>query len=384
MILPFSSSRSRTSFSSNCLYCASLTPRAMFSKSMNIASFRSPFIHVVLSSALLSLGGVGAPPLPLYVRRSGPPGRFMICHMKKPDSAVGARVPPGQALTEKWPVLPYGRTPRFDPNRWTFRCFGLVERPTSWTREEFLRLPRVTVRSDIHCVTRWSKLDNDWEGVSARYIVEEVKPRPEAKAVLQHADADSSTNPALADPFRGFEADAGARVAVLWGARGTFGAGADLKAIGSGRGSRLHPAGDGPMGPSRMLLSKPTIAAVAGYAVAGGLELALWCDLRVLEENAVLGVFCRRWGVPLVDGGTVRLPRLIGLSRALDLILTGRPVDAAEALAIGLANRVVAKGLARAAAEELAAEIAKFPQVTMRGDRQSAHESVGLSVDEAL
>ena len=123
----------------------------------------------------------------------------MICHMKKPDPAVAARVPPGQALTEKWPVLTYGRTPRFDPNRWTFRCFGLVERPTSWTWEEFLRLPRVTVRSDIHCVTRWSKLDNDWEGVSARYIVEEVKPRPEAKFVLQHADPDYTTNTALAD-----------------------------------------------------------------------------------------------------------------------------------------------------------------------------------------
>src|SRR5205823_6438010 len=199
MILPFSSSRSRTSFSSNCLYCASLTPRAMFSKSMNIASFRSPFIHVVLSSALLSPEGAGLRSVPLYVRRSGPPGRFMICHMKKPDPAVAARVPSGQALTEKWPVLTYGRTPRFDPNRWTFRCFGLVERPTSWTWEEFLRLPRVRVRSDIHCVTRWSKLDNDWEGVSARYIVEEVKPRPEAKFVLQHADPDYTTNTALAD-----------------------------------------------------------------------------------------------------------------------------------------------------------------------------------------
>src|SRR2546429_1097679 len=199
MILPFSSSRSRTSFSSNCLYCASLTPRAMFSKSMNIASFRSPFIHVVLSSALLSPEGAGLRSLPLYVRRSGPPGRFMICHMKKPDPAVAARVPPGQALTEKWPVLTYARTPRFDPNRWTFRCFGLVERPTSWTWEEFLRLPRVTVRSDIHCVTRWSKLDNDWEGVSARYIVEQVKPRPEAKFVLQHADPDYTTNTAVAD-----------------------------------------------------------------------------------------------------------------------------------------------------------------------------------------
>src|SRR5882724_5985305 len=199
MILPFSSSCSRTSFSSNCLYCASLTPRAMFSKSMNIASFRSPFIHVVLSSALLSPEGAGLRSLPLYVRRSGPLGRFMICHMKKPDPAVAARVPPGQALTEKWPVLTYGRTPRFDPKRWTFRCFGLVERPTSWTWDEFLRLPRVTVRSDIHCVTRWSKLDNEWEGVSARWLVEQVKPRPAATFVLQHADPDYTTNTALAD-----------------------------------------------------------------------------------------------------------------------------------------------------------------------------------------
>src|SRR5205085_10734072 len=132
---------------------------------------------------------------------------------------------------------------------------------------------------------------------------------------------------------------------------GTFCAGADLKAIAAGRGNRTEAAGDGPMGPSRMLLAKPVIAAIAGYAVAGGLELALWCDLRVVEETAVLGVFCRRWGVPLIDGGTVRLPRLIGLSRALDLILTGRPVAAAEALQIGLANRVVADGQARVAAE---------------------------------
>src|SRR5205823_9348313 len=165
-----------------------------------------------------------------------------------------------------------------------------------------------------------------------------VLDRPESRNAV-----DRETAAALADAFRAFEADVDARVAVLWGAGGTFCAGADLKAIGSGRGNRLESEGDGPMGPSRMLLSKPTIAAVAGYAVAGGLELALWCDLRVLEEDAVLGVFCRRWGVPLVDGGTVRLPRLIGLSRALDLILTGRPVDAREAERIGLANRVVAK-----------------------------------------
>src|SRR5206468_3123661 len=147
---------------------------------------------------------------------------------------------------------------------------------------------------------------------------------------------------------------------------------------------RREPEGDGPMGPSRMRLSKPTIAAVAGYAVAGGLELALWCDLRVLEEDAVLGVFCRRWGVPLIDGGTVRLPRLIGLSRALDLILTGRPVDAREAERIGLANRVVPRGQARAAAEALAAEIAAFPPRCVLSDRRSAYESEGVTLEAAL
>src|ERR671934_2767209 len=173
-----------------------------------------------------------------------------------------------------------------------------------------------------------------------------VLDRPEARNAV-----DRETAAALADAFRAFEADAQARVAVLWGAGGTFCAGADLKAIGSGRGNRLESEGDGPMGPSRMLLSKPTIAAVAGYAVAGGLELALWCDLRIMEEDAQVGVFCRRWGVPLVDGGTVRLPRLIGMSRALDLILTGRAVTADEALAMGLANRVVPSGQARNAAE---------------------------------
>src|SRR5437867_4012818 len=166
-----------------------------------------------------------------------------------------------------------------------------------------------------------------------------VLDRPQARNAV-----DRDTAAALAEAFREFDADPQVRVAVLWGAGGTFCAGADLKAIAAGRGNRLAPDGDGPMGPSRMLLAKPVIAAVAGYAVAGGLELALWCDLRVVEEDAVLGVFCRRWGVPLVDGGTVRLPRLIGLSRALDLILTGRPVDAREAERIGLANRVVPQG----------------------------------------
>src|SRR5688572_17074155 len=166
--------------------------------------------------------------------------------------------------------------------------------------------------------------------------------RPEVKNAVDRATAE-----ALAQAFRDFEADSGALCAVLWGAGGTFCAGADLKAIASGSPNRLEPEGDGPMGPSKMVLSKPVIAAIAGHAVAGGLELALWCDLRVVEEDAVLGVFCRRWGVPLIDGGTVRLPRLIGLSRALDLILTGRAVGASEALAMGLANRVVKTGTAR-------------------------------------
>ena len=206
-----------------------------------------------------------------------------------------------------------------------------------------------------------------------------VLDRPEARNAV-----DRDTAAALADAFRAFEADAAARVAVLWGANGTFCAGADLKATASGRTLRREPEGDGPMGPSRMLLSKPTIAAVAGHAVAGGLELALWCDLRVLEEDAVLGVFCRRWGVPLIDGGTVRLPRLIGLSRALDLILTGRPVDAREAERIGLANRVVPRGQARRAAEALAAEIAAFPPRCVLSDRRSAYESEGAALDAAL
>jgi enoyl-CoA hydratase len=195
---------------------------------------------------------------------------------------------------------------------------------------------------------------------------------------------DGPTAHALAEAFRAFDADEAARVAVLWGAGGTFCAGANLRAAGTADGNRVAPDGDGPMGPSRMLLSKPAIAAVAGHAVAGGLELALWCDLRVVEQDAVLGVFCRRWGVPLIDGGTVRLPRLIGLSRALDLILTGRPVGAEEALASGLANRVVPTGTAREAAEQLAARIADFPQLCMRHDRRSAYEQQDLALDEAL
>ena len=187
----------------------------------------------------------------------------------------------------------------------------------------------------------------------------------------------NETAQALADAFRAFDADEEALVGVLWG-NGGFCAGADLKEVATGaRAHRWQQAesmeGDGPMGPSRMLLEKPVIAAVSGHAVAGGLELALWCDLRILEEDAVVGVYCRRWGVPLIDGGTVRLPRLIGLSRALDLILTGRSVSAEEALTIGLANRVVAKGEARRAAEELAQELCRFPQLCLRTDRRSAY-----------
>ena len=203
--------------------------------------------------------------------------------------------------------------------------------------------------------------------------------RPEVRNAV-----DRETALALADAFREFEADDSALVGVLYGDHGTFCAGADLKAIAEGRGNRIDPEGDGPMGPSRLLLSKPVIAAVSGYAVAGGLELALWCDLRVAEEDAVMGVFCRRWGVPLIDGGTVRLPRLIGMSRALDLILTGRPVEAHEALQMGLVNRVVAKGAAREEAEKLAREIAAFPQVCMRGDRKSAYEQFDMSLTAAL
>ncbi len=173
---------------------------------------------------------------------------------------------------------------------------------------------------------------------------------------------DGATAQALADAFREFDSDQEAAVAVLHGEGGVFCAGADLKAVGTAEGNRVASDGDGPMGPSRMQLSKPVIAAVAGHAVAGGLELALWCDLRVAEESAVFGVFCRRWGVPLIDGGTVRLPRLIGQSRAMDMILTGRPVDAHEARDFGLVNRVVADGESRQVAEALAAEIAQFPQ----------------------
>jgi enoyl-CoA hydratase len=203
--------------------------------------------------------------------------------------------------------------------------------------------------------------------------------RPERRNAV-----DAATAAALADAFREFDADDDAAVAVLHGEGGVFCAGADLKAVGTPEGNRVSPDGDGPMGPTRMRLGKPVIAAVAGHAVAGGLELALWCDLRVAEESAVFGVFCRRWGVPLIDGGTIRLPRLIGVSRAMDMVLTGRPVDAREALAMGLVNRVVPDGESRAAAEALARELAAFPQTCLREDRLSLLEQDGLDEPAAL
>ncbi|MGW1894684.1 crotonase/enoyl-CoA hydratase family protein [Streptomyces sp. NPDC002004] len=211
------------------------------------------------------------------------------------------------------------------------------------------------------------------------YVTTVVLSRPEVRNAV-----DGPTAAELAAAFRAFDEDENARVAVLWGEGGTFCAGADLKAIGTERGNRVAEDGDGPMGPTRMRLSKPVIAAVSGHAVAGGLELALWCDLRVVEEDAVFGVFCRRWGVPLIDGGTVRLPRLIGTSHAMDMILTGRPVSAAEARTTGLANRVVPPGRARAEAEALAAEIARFPQACLRSDRASALDQEGLPEPGAM
>ncbi|MFM9379033.1 crotonase/enoyl-CoA hydratase family protein [Gordonia sp. VNK21] len=198
-----------------------------------------------------------------------------------------------------------------------------------------------------------------------------IMTRPE-----RHNAVDGPMAAELADAFGSF-AESDAAVAVLAGDGPSFCAGADLKAVGTDRGNSLDPAGDGPMGPTRMKLDKPVIAAINGNAVAGGLELALWCDLRVVDEDATLGVYCRRWGVPLIDGGTVRLPRLIGHSRAMDLILTGRPVDAAEALDFGLVNRVVPSGTCRTAAVALAHDIARMPQVCLRGDRRSAREQWG-------
>ncbi|TFU01388.1 crotonase/enoyl-CoA hydratase family protein [Polymorphobacter arshaanensis] len=203
--------------------------------------------------------------------------------------------------------------------------------------------------------------------------------RPQARNAV-----DRATAAALSDAFRAFDADDGLSVAVLAGTQGNFCAGADLKAVATGGGNRAAPDGDGPMGPTRLRLSKPVIAAVEGHAVAGGLELAIWCDLRVAARSAVFGVFCRRFGVPLIDGGTVRLPRLIGASRALDMILTGRAVGAEEAFAMGLANRVVEDGTALDAAIELATQIAAFPQTCLRGDLASAHGQWTLNEADAI
>jgi enoyl-CoA hydratase len=221
-----------------------------------------------------------------------------------------------------------------------------------------------------------TKVRVERSGVVTTVIID----RPEVRNAVDNETADG-----LADAFRAFDADPEQRVAVLWGSGGAFCAGADLKAIVSGeRRKRYKLDGDGPMGPSRLALSKPVIAAVAGHAVAGGLELAIWCDMRVVEEDAVFGVYCRRWGVPLIDGGTVRLPRLIGQSHAMDMILTGRPVGAEEALRMGLANRVVSKGQARVAAEKLAEQIAQFPQMCMNLDRASVYRQWDLPFEHAM
>lgn len=195
---------------------------------------------------------------------------------------------------------------------------------------------------------------------------------------------DRETADALVAAFTAFDCDANAKVAVLYGEGGTFCAGADLRAIAEGAPNRIEPGAPAPLGPTRTILSKPVIAAIEGHAVAGGLELALWCDLRVASTSAVVGVFCRRWGVPLIDGGTVRLPRIVGLGRALDLILTGRPVGAEEALAMGLVNRIVPEGTALSAALELAATIAAFPFACVQSDRASVYGALALPEAEAL
>jgi enoyl-CoA hydratase len=206
-----------------------------------------------------------------------------------------------------------------------------------------------------------------------------ILSRPERRNAV-----DRDTAARLAEAFRAFDADPDAHVAVFFGEGGNFCAGADLKAVAENGGNVVRVEGDGPMGPSRMKLTKPVIAAVSGYAVAGGLELACWCDMRVAERSAVFGVFCRRWGVPLVDGGTVRLPRLVGQGRAMDMILTGRPVGADEALRIGLCDRVVEDGAARREAEALARTIAAFPQLCMRADRTSAYAQWDTDFDAAM
>lgn len=203
--------------------------------------------------------------------------------------------------------------------------------------------------------------------------------RPERRNAV-----DAPTAAALADAFTAFDANKDSRVAILTGAGGTFCAGADLKGVSEGKGNRVTNEGDGPMGPTRMLLSKPVIAAVEGYAVAGGLELAIWCDLRVAAEDAVFGVFCRRWGVPLVDGGTVRLSRMLGHSHALDMILTGRAVSGEEARLMGLANRLVEKGEALSESKNLARQLCQFPQLCMRSDRLSSYQQWDLNLDSAI
>jgi enoyl-CoA hydratase len=211
---------------------------------------------------------------------------------------------------------------------------------------------------------------------------------PVTTVILDRPDVRNAVNQdtqrELAEAFRAFDADPEARVAVLWGDNGNFCAGADLKAVAAGKPVICLEEGDAPLGCTRMKLSKPVIAALSGYAVAGGFELAIWADLRVMEEDATMGIFCRRWGIPLIDGGTVRLPRLIGLSRAMDLILTGRAVDADEALSMGLVNRVVPQGTSRQAAEELAHQLAAFPQNCLKGDRRATLEQFDLSFDEAM
>jgi enoyl-CoA hydratase len=203
--------------------------------------------------------------------------------------------------------------------------------------------------------------------------------RPETRNAIDGPTAD-----ALAEAWREFDHDRSVSVGVLTGAGGTFCSGADLKAVSAGNGNKVRPDGDGPLGCTRLLLSKPVIAAVEGYAVAGGLELALWADLRVAARDAVFGVYCRRWGVPLVDGGTIRLPRLIGQSHALDMILTGRGVSGDEAVSTGLANRLTEPGAALEEAVTLAQEVAAFPQLCMRADRLSSYRQWDLSLADAL
>lgn len=206
-----------------------------------------------------------------------------------------------------------------------------------------------------------------------------ILSRPEVRNAV-----DGPTAEALHDAFVELDADESINVCVLWGDGGTFCSGADLSGLGTERGNRLDPEGQAPMGPTRLSMSKPVIAAVEGYAVAGGLELALWCDLRVASEAAVFGVFCRRWGVPLVDGGTIRLPRIVGYGHAMDMILTGRDVMSREAKDIGLINRMVPEGAARVEAERLAAEIAALPQICLRNDRRSLIAGFGQSVSDAM